>query len=377
MRNGRIGVGFEGVGDISGIYLKNLTTVFKNDIEIIGICDLVREKAEKAAETYGITKIYGDMYELFADPAVDMILNITRPYEHYEVTKAALAHGKHVYTEKPLAPVFEQAKELVAIAKEKGLLIGGAPDTFMGAGIQTCRKLIDSGFIGKPVGGAAFMICRGHESWHPDPAFYYQYGGGPMLDMGPYYVTALLNLLGGVKSVSGMTQIPYETRVISSAPKFGEVVKVEVPTTVAGTMQFANGALGTIYTTFDVSYKGSARLEIYGSEGTLICPDPNTFGGEIKLLRYGSKEFGAVPLSFGFQDNSRGLGLTDMSHAVKDILEGRSARDFRTSYDRILHAVEVMTSFAKSAEERRTIDLETTYTRPEPMHFSTLPGEVL
>ncbi len=236
----KIGVGFVGTGDISGIYLKNLTTVFR-EIEIVGVCDLVREKAERAAEKYGITKIYSDMYELFNDPKVDIVLNITRPYEHYEVTKAALEAGKNVYSEKPLAADFEKGVELVKLAKEKSLLLGGAPDTFMGAGIQTCRKVIDSGFIGTPTGGAAFMICRGHETWHPDPEFYYKYGGGPMLDMGPYYITSLLNLLGGVKSVVGMTQMPYKKRTISSSPKFGEIIDVDVPTTIAGIMQFESG----------------------------------------------------------------------------------------------------------------------------------------
>ena len=186
-------IGFVGVGAISGIYLENITNRFK-DIEIIGVCDLIRERAENAVKKYNIPKLYNDMYELFADPEVDVVLNITRPYEHYEVTKAALLAGKHVYSEKPLAVDMDEADELVALAKEKGLHLGGAPDTFMGAGIQTCRKLIDDGVIGDVVGANVAMICHGHESWHPDPEFYYKFGGGPMLDMGPYYVTALINL---------------------------------------------------------------------------------------------------------------------------------------------------------------------------------------
>jgi len=372
MKNGKIGIGFVGVGDISGIYLKNLTNTFR-EVEIIGVCDLVRAKAEKAVETYGIPKLYEDMHQLFADPEVDIVLNITRPYEHFEVTKAALLAGKHVYTEKPLAPTLEEGRELVALAAEKGLLLGGAPDTFMGAGIQTCRKLIDSGFIGDPIGGAAFMICRGHETWHPDPEFYYKHGGGPMLDMGPYYVTALLNLLGGVKSVMGMTAVPYPRRVISSAPKFGQIIDVDVPTTVGGMMEFASGATGTIFTTFDVTYASSARLEIYGSEGTLICPDPNTFGGEVKLLRRGSKEPGAVPLSFGYAQNSRGLGLADMAKSVAAKLSGDD-RPFRANTQQILHALELMTSFAKSAESGSRVTLTTPYTRSAPMTYDELPG---
>ena len=179
-----IGVAFIGVGNISGIYLKNITTRF-TEMKIVGLCDLVREKAEKAAAEYGIGKIYTDMYEAFDDPAVDLILNITRPFQHYEVTKQALLHGKHVYSEKPLGASIEEGRELVALAAERKLMVGGAPDTFLGAGIQTCKKLIDDGFIGRPVGASGFMMSHGPESWHPDPEFFYKYGGGPMMDMGP------------------------------------------------------------------------------------------------------------------------------------------------------------------------------------------------
>ena len=273
-----------GTGDISGIYLKNITETF-HEIELTGVCDLVREKAEAAAKKWNVPRIYKDMYEAFDDPQVDIILNLTRPDEHYGVTKPALLAGKHVYSEKPLAATFELGQELVQIAKEKGLFLGGAPDTFLGAGIQTCRKLIDDGFIGDPVGAAAFMICRGHEGWHPDPEFYYKRGGGPMLDMGPYYVTALVNLLGGVRSLMGRTKTTFPHRTITSAPKRGTDITVDVPTYVTGIMDFDCGAVGTIFTTFDVYNEGQARLEVYGTKGTLICPDPNPFGGPIKLLR--------------------------------------------------------------------------------------------
>ena len=227
------------------------------------------------------------MYEAFADPEVDVILNITRAYQHYEVTKAALEHGKNVYSEKPLATTIEQGVELVNLAKEKGLLLGGAPDTFLGAGIQTCRKLIDDGAIGDIVGCAGFMICHGHETWHPDPEFYYKRGGGPMMDMGPYYVTALVNLLGEVKGVTGVTKKAFDERIITSQPHYGEKIKVDVDTYLTGTMHFSSGAIGTIFTTFDVYYgpRNQARFEVYGTKGTLFVPDPNTFGGPIRLFR--------------------------------------------------------------------------------------------
>lgn len=360
-------IGIVGVGDISGIYLENITNLFQ-EIEVIGACDLIREKAERAVEKYHIPKLYKDMYELFADEEVDLVLNLTRPYEHFGVSSEALKAGKPVYSEKPLAATLEEGKELVRLAEEKGLFLGGAPDTFLGAGIQTCRKLIDDGYIGQPIGAAAFMICHGHESWHPDPAFYYQHGGGPMMDMGPYYITALINLLGGVKTVAGMTKASFPTRTITSEPLNGTVVKVEVPTYVTGLMQFENGATGTIFTTFDVHYDTQARLEIYGSKGTLIVPDPNGFGGPIKLLRPEQGGYMEMPLTFPYKENSRALGLAD---AAKSIVAGRVPR---TSYKQTYHVLEVMQSFQKSSEEEKFVEIQSKFTREAPMRDDLLKG---
>ena len=198
-----------GVGAISGIYLQNIVHTFR-EVELYGLCDLIPERAQKGLayvkeqqeQGANVTtpKIYDTMYQAFEDPEVEVVLNLTRPYEHYEVTKQALLHGKHVFSEKPLAVDMEEAGELMALAAEKGLLMGGAPDTFMGAGIQTARKLIDSGMIGDVIGANCAMVCHGHETWHPDPEFYYKRGGGPMMDMGPYYVTALVQLLGEARA---------------------------------------------------------------------------------------------------------------------------------------------------------------------------------
>ncbi len=366
----KVKIGFVGVGDISGIYLKNITGMFK-EIEVIGVCDLVREKAERAVKKYNIPKLYNDMYELFADDEVDIVLNITRPYEHFEVTKAALEAGKHVYSEKPLASTFEKGTILKNLVKEKGLYLGGAPDTFLGAGIQTCRKLIEEGFIGQPVGAAAHMICHGHETWHPDPEFYYKHGGGPMMDMGPYYITALVNLLGPVSSVAGMTKISFPTRTITSEPKHGTVIDVEVPTYVTGIMQFENGAIGTITTTFDV-YPGEYEyIEIYGSEGTLLVPDPNGFGSSgIKVIRPGSKEGEPVELEFNYSENSRALGLADMAKAIQ------TGRKHRANSDLTYHVLEVMTSFERSSNEKKQIKLESTFERT-PLMFADLPEGIL
>ena len=393
-----VNIAMIGCGDISGIYLKNLTTTFK-EVKLVGVCDLIPERAQKAynyvveqqKNGYDCVtpKIYKDMYEAFNDPDVDVVLNITRPYQHYEVSKQALLHGKHVFSEKPLAADMEEGDELVSLAEEKGLYMGGAPDTFMGAGIQTCRKLIDDGVIGDPVGATCAMVCHGHETWHPDPEFYYKRGGGPMMDMGPYYVTALVNLLGPVEGVMGLTKKSFPTRTITSKPHYGEVVDVDVDTYLAGTLQFKNGAIATLFTTFDVYYGpfSQARFEVYGTKGTLIVPDPNTFDGPIYLLRpEDQKPIGAgdpalmekirdpflgykeIPLMFDYRENSRALGLSDMCKAIE------TGRDFRANYQQQHHVLEILTSFSKSCEKGEYIPLKTKYYRTEPMKNNPMHG---
>lgn len=360
-------IGIVGVGAISGIYLENITNTFQ-EIEVLGVCDLIRERAEHAVEKYGIPKLYEDMYELFKDPEVDIVLNLTRPYEHYEVTKAALNAGKHVYSEKPLAASLKEGQELMALSKEKGLVMGGAPDTFLGAGIQTCRKLIEDGYIGAPVGAAGFMICHGHETWHPDPEFYYKYGGGPMFDMGPYYLTALVNLLGCVSDVHAMTKTSFPQRVITSKEHFGEIIDVDVPTYYAGTMQFDSGVIGTLFTTFDVHYETQARLEIYGSEGTLIVPDPNTFGGPVRLLRPEHGVTQEMPLVFDYKENSRALGLADMAKAIS------TGRKHRANADMTYHVLEIMEGFAVSGREKRQISIASRFEKTPQMARAGIHG---
>lgn len=363
----KLKVAFIGVGAISGIYLDNITAVFK-DIEIAGVCDLIPERALNAKEKYNLPRVYTDMYEAFDDPEVDIILNLTRPYQHEQVTREALMHGKHVYTEKPLGITIEEGRGLVRLAREKGLVLGGAPDTVLGAGIQSCRKYIDSGMIGHVVGAAAFMICRGHETWHPDPDFYYQAGGGPMMDMGPYYVTALVSLLGRVDRLTAAGKKTFKKRLITSQPHAGKTVDVAVDTYVLGMMQFESGALASIFTTFDVYYPGQARLEIYGSEGTMILPDPNTFGGPIRIFRPESGMSEELPILFDYAKNSRGLGLADMAAAIS------TGREARAGEQQIMHVLDVLTGFERSAKSGQWLDMETPYTRHEPMKKAELPG---
>ena len=361
-------IGIVGIGCISGTYLDNITNRFR-EIEIIGVCDLVRSRAEAAVEKYNIPKLYEDMHELFADPEVDIVLNLTRPYEHFEVSRAALLAGKHVYSEKPLGASWEEGKELVALAEEKGLWIGGAPDTFLGAGIQTCRKLIDEGAIGDIVGATAFMPGHGPESWHPDPEFFYKYGGGPMMDMGPYYVTALINLLGGVRRIGGMVSVPFRQRTATCKEHYGEVIDVEVPTSYYGVLEFESGAVASLLTSFDIWGAKLPIIEIYGSKGTLRVPDPNCFGGPVILH---TPEGGDVeiPLAFDYPANSRALGLAEMASALEH------NRSPRASWKQTLHVLEILTGFERAAKNGGYLTLETTFERKDQMD-ADLPHGVL
>ncbi|MGI6209387.1 MAG: Gfo/Idh/MocA family protein [Anaerolineae bacterium] len=351
-------VGLVGSGVISAIYLKNCAR--HPILEVAACADIIPERAAARAEEFGVCACSVD--EALDDPEIEVVLNLTIPRAHAEVGMAALEAGKSVYSEKPLAVTREQGRALLArAASSKGLRVGCAPDTFLGGGIQTCRKLIDDGWIGEPVAATAFMMSHGHESWHPDPEFYYKPGGGPMFDMGPYYLTALVNLMGPVRRVTGSTRVTFPERIITSTPKFGSVIQVEVPTHVAGLMDFSNGAIGTIITTFDVWAAELPRIEIYGTEGSLQVPDPNTFGGPVRVRRAGAKEWSEVPLTHGYAENARGVGLADMAYAL------RNGRPHRASGDLAYHVLDIMQAFHESSDQGRHIEIQSTVERPEPL----------
>jgi len=343
-------IGIVGCGNISDIYLKNLTTVFENT-KVYAVCDLDAAKADAQAQKYQIAKIL-TLEEMLADPEIDIILNITTPKTHYEICKKALLGGKHVYVEKPLSISYCQGKELLTIAKEKGLYIGGAPDTFLGAGIQTAIRLIKNGAIGKPVGGAAYMMCSGHESWHPSPEFYYDIGGGPLFDMGPYYLTALVRLLGPVKSVFAVGTKAFEERTITSKPKYGQKMPVKVDTHNVGILTFENGAVVTLVTSFDVIAHSMPNIELYGSEGSLKVPDPNCFGGSVQLATRGERQYTEVPLISKYSANSRGIGISEMILAIEE------GRIHNASGELALHVLEIMEAFLKSAESGACVLIE-------------------
>jgi predicted dehydrogenase len=353
----RVGIGIIGCGNISEAYLKAASTFPILDVR--GVADLRPEAARARADAFGVKAM--SVGGLLADPSIEIVVNLTIPLAHVEVGLQAIEAGKHVHSEKPLGVRTKEARVLLERAAARGLRVGCAPDTFLGGSHQTCRKLVDEGAIGQPLAGTAFFMCPGHESWHPNPAFYYAPGGGPMLDMGPYYLTALFNLLGPIESVAGMVSTPRAERIINSQPRRGERITVEVPTHVAGTLRFAGGAIVQIVTSFDVAGHRHVPIELYGTEGTLMVPDPNKFGGPVEFLPTGG-EWEEIPVDAPYADgNYRGIGAADLAGAI------RRGRQHRTSGALALHVLEVMEAFGRSSETGRHVAIETRVERPEPL----------
>ncbi len=351
-------VGIVGCGNISGIYFSNIQKY--KPVEVVATADLDIERAKKAAEQYGVAKACC-VEELLADPEIEIVLNLTVPKAHYSVALAAVKAGKHVYNEKPLTVERAEGEELVSLAQSNGLLVGCAPDTFLGGGLQTCRKVIEDGIIGKPIGANAFMLCHGHESWHPSPEFYYEVGGGPMFDMGPYYLTALVSLLGPVCRVSGSARASFETRTITSEPKKGKVIPVETPTHIVGVLDFEEGAIGQITTSFDVWHSTLPCIEVYGTEGSMMVPDPNGFGGSVKVRKPGEPEWKEVELSHGYAENSRGLGVMDMAYAI------RTGRPHRASGELAFHVLDIMHAVHSASKTGSYVELTSGIDKPAPM----------
>ncbi len=350
-------VGMVGCGTISRTYIKGIGQY--DHLALCCVADINAEAARRAAAEAGCPAV--TVPELMARDDVDIVLNLTIPKAHAAVDLAAIAAGKHVFSEKPMALSRREGQQIVATARAQGVRVGVAPDTFLGGGIQTCRRLIDEGRIGEPVAATAFMLSHGHESWHPSPAFYYEKGGGPMFDMGPYYVTALVALLGPAAKVSGFTRTTFPERTVTSAPLAGTVIRPEVPTHYAGTIQFVNGAICSMVQSFDVWGAQLPRIEIYGAQGSLSVPDPNTFGGPVRLLPGGQRAWQDVPLTHSDQVQ-RSIGLADMAHAL-----GHERAEHRANGDLAYHVLEIMDLFEASSDQGRHLDVESTCARPRPL----------
>lgn len=348
-------VGIIGAGYISATYLKSAFPQF----EIVACADAIPENADARANEFGIKAMKVD--ELLRDPSIDLVLNLTIPQSHVVVSRAALNAGKHVYSEKPLALSREEARTLLDDATAKGLRIGAAPDTFLGGAHQTARKLLDDGAIGNPIGGAAFFMTGGPESWHPKPESVYQEGVGPVFDMGPYYVTALVNLLGPVKSVLAVGRNTFPKRKIGSGPRQGTEFTVQVLTYVTAILEFHSGAAVTFVVSFDVAGHNHPPIEIYGTAGSLQIPDPNFFGGAVRLIRTG-RQWTDIPHTHGFADaNYRGIGIADMAAAIT------SGVSHRASGELAFHVLEVLQAIVSNAAGDSSFEVRSTCERPPPL----------
>ena len=357
----KVRVGVVGTGAISGAYLgmaQNFPIV-----EIAACADLNLEAAKQKAAEFHIPRVC-TVDELFADPSIEVVLNLTVPKAHVPIAIQAIQAGKHTYAEKPLGINRDEAAAMLDAAAKKQLRVGCAPDTFMGAGLQTARKTIEQGVIGKPVAFTAFMMGRGHESWHPSPEFYYEKGGGPMFDMGPYYLTALLNLLGPVKRISGMTGIQIPERIITSEPRKGKRIAVETPDHVTGLIEFQSGAIGTIVQSFAMRFAEQVGdkqpIVIYGTEGTLRVPDPNQFDGPVHVRLAGDPDWREVPHSF-VTGYGRSVGLADMAYAI------RSGHKHRCSAEQAFAVLDLMAGFQDSSDSGRHSAPQMTYEKPPAM----------
>ena len=355
-------IGLIGCGTISPAYLRAAATF--DSLEFVACADLDPSAAKRAEERFGVPATTVDA--LLARDDIEAVLNLTIPAAHGSVNLAAIEAGKHVYCEKPFALNVAEGERVLAAADAAGLRVGCAPDTFLGGGQQTVRQLIDAGAIGKPVAATAFMMGPGHESWHPNPAFYYQAGGGPLFDMGPYYITALVNALGPVQRVAAITTRGRTTRTIRSEPRAGERIEVEVNTHTAGTLAFAGGAVATVVMSFDVALHANPCIEIHGTEASLQAPDPNGFGGVVRVSE--GREWQQRPLTHGYTENLRSIGLADMCAGI------HRDREHRCSGPLAQHVLEVMAAFDASSSDGRHVAMKSAPPRPAPLPAGLADG---
>ncbi|HLS74917.1 MAG TPA: Gfo/Idh/MocA family oxidoreductase [Actinomycetaceae bacterium] len=346
-------VGIVGCGVIVAQYLATFDAL--PDVELVAVADLDPSRAQAIADDRdGVRALTVD--ELLADPEVDTVLNLTIPAAHADIDLQAIAAGKHVYSEKPFAVTSEEGQAVLSAAREAGVLVGSAPDTVLGTGTQTARAAIDEGLIGSPIAATATMVTAGHERWHPQPDFYYLPGGGPLLDMGPYYIHALVTLLGPIQAVIGAASRTRDERTIATGPRAGETIPVSTDTHVTGVLIHAGGALSTLVMSFDAVATGVHPIEIHGSQGTLAVPDPNQFDGDVSIHRLEGQGWEVLPVSAGYEGASRGIGLQDMAQ--------RGAA-LRASGELGQHALEVMNAVLDSARDGSRAEIASTVARPE------------
>ena len=368
--SGKVTIGIIGCGNISDAYFKGAAR--SSYVQVKACADLRLEAAQAKATLHGVQAMSIDA--LLADPEISIVVNLTVPMAHAAVSQQILNAGKHPYSEKPLAANFSEAAATMALAKAKSLRVGCAPDTFFGASHQACRRAIDAGAIGKPIGGSVVVMSHGMESWHPNPEFFFKVGGGPILDIGPYYITQLVNLLGPVRRVAGIATIGNATRTVTSEPLNGSIIDVEVPTTVNGVLDFANGANINLSASWDVwKHNRTSPIEIYGTEGSLLGVDPNFFGNTPRVCKpngdWQDVDISAHPFGIAnremrngsMQADYRMVGLVDMALAIQD------NRPHRASGELAMHVLEVLEAFEASSRSGQFVTIQTTCQRPAPV----------
>lgn len=356
-------VGIVGVGTISGQYLTTIDSLV--ELELVAVSDLDMARAEAAAAARpGVAAESSD--DLVRRDDIDVVLNLTTPAQHLGVALAAVEAGHHVYGEKPLAMTTEEGRRVLDAAEAAGVVVGCAPDTVLGTGIQTARSAIDDGLIGRPISATATMVTPGHERWHPAPDFYYEPGGGPLLDMGPYYLTALVTLLGPVVEVTGMSSRMRDSRVIAQGDRAGAVIPVTIDSHVTALLRHASGALSTLVMTFDAVATRSANIEIHGESGSLVVPDPNHFSGTAELRRLGDEGWRALEPSAGYVDGGRGIGLVDLARTPRGAAP-------RASGELALHILDTMEAILTASREGRARSVRTVVDRPAAVPLTTLP----
>ena len=351
-------VGIIGCGAIAGQYLKNAREVYSDYFEIVALGDLNVDKARERAEKYEIER-YGLPELVYDDPEIDLIINLTVPMAHEEVTCKALEAGKHVYTEKPMACTREGLDRIIETAKRCGKRVGCAPDSFMSAPMQTAKKALEEDWIGDPIGFNCMCAMRGNEYWRPDADFFYKKGAGPMFDMAAYYFNALINFFGPMESVNSMQKMTFSERTIKVPPRRGEKIEVEVPTYVTAGIRFENGVLGSFINAFDIWKTQVPYIEIHGEKGTMVVPDPNRYKGDVLVRRFKDTEWRALPQFVEYADYGRGIGIVDMIRCMAE------DKPHKASAEMARHVTDAIMCVDEAAEQGRVVKVNTTATKPE------------
>ena len=359
-----LNIGIIGVGTISAQYFAEFPKL--EGLHVVAVADINEARAAEVAAEHDVDVLTVDA--LLADPRIDAVLNLTIPVAHVDIAMRALRAGKHVYGEKPLALDPDEAAPMLEFAREHGLRVGSAPDTVLGTGVQTARALLDSGSVGDPVAAAVHWSSPGHELWHPAPQFYYQPGGGPLFDMAPYYLTTLVTLLGPVIRVSGVATRSSRERSIATGDEAGSSVPVNVETHVSAILEHTNGVTSTLTVSFEVWASRAPLFEIYGTKGTIAVPDPNRFSDPVEVWTVDTPEWTKMPISAGYADAGRGVGLADLAHAIE------TGRPHRASAELAFHVLEIMDAALRAGREHRVVELTSTVVRPEPVPFGATPS---